>query len=242
MPKPISTRLSVLLLAMLAGCATHTASSSSPPLSAQAASDEAVQAQMRVNDAILVVSKMKSDKGVSALLASARGVVIVPHFVQAALVFGGRGGSGVLLVRRERRWSDPVFYKLGGGTFGAQIGGSSGALALLLMTDKAVGAFANQASTWSMNAGAGLTASSYSRQTPESETLSDVIVWTEMKGYFGGAAVGATRISRDTVANQIYYQNPDVTAQQILAGTITNPEAKLLVDVMPWAPPPARKK
>jgi len=202
-------------------------------MSAQAATDKTIAAQVRIDDAIVVVGKMKSDPKVGELLGKAKGVVIVPHFTQAALVFGGRGGAGVLLVRQHGHWSDPAFYKLGGGTFGAQIGGTSGALAMLLMSDKAVEAFENQASTWSMTATAGLTARSYSRNTPESGTLSDVIVWTDMNGYFGGAAIGATKVSRDTSTNQVYYKNPDVTIQQILSGAITNPDAKLLVDVMP---------
>jgi SH3 domain-containing YSC84-like protein 1 len=140
------------------------------------------------------------------------------------------------LVRQDGHWSDPAFYKIGGGTFGAQIGGSSGSMALLLMSDKAVDAFENKASTWSMSAGAGLNAISYSKQTPEAETLSDVIVWSDMKGLFGGAAVGATKVGRDVKANQIYYNNRDVTAQQILTGSVSNPNAKLLIDVMPLQP------
>lgn len=240
----MSTRLTALLIAMLAGSGALALSTSSDArsMTAQRASDIAAEAQMRVNDAIAVVGKMKADPGISKLLARAKGVVIVPHYLQAALVFGGRGGAGVVLARRQGRWSDPAFYKLGGGTFGVQIGGSKGALALLLMSDKAIDAFANNASTWSFGAGAGLTASSYSRQTPESETVSDIIVWSDMKGLFGGAAVDATRISRDMSANQVYYNDPNVTTQQILSGGATNPNAKLLVDVLqlPWVPVPRK--
>jgi SH3 domain-containing YSC84-like protein 1 len=208
-------------------------SSAAAAQSAQATTDAAIEAQTRIDDAIPIVEKMKADAPVNELLRKARGIVIVPHYLQAALVFGGRGGSGVLLVRRDKHWSDPAFYKIGGGSFGAQIGGTKGALVFLLMSDKAVDAFENKASTWSMNAGAGLTAMNYSKQTPDSETLSDVIVWSDTKGLFGGAAVGASKLSRDVAANQVYYNNPDVTAQQILGGTATNRKAQPLVDVLP---------
>ena len=79
----------------------------------------------------------------------------------------------------------------------------------------------------------------YSRQTPEPETLSDVVVWSDTKGLFGGAAVGASKVTRDTTANQSYYNNNDVTAQQILSRTVTNPNAKPFLDAMP--PPQASK-
>jgi lipid-binding SYLF domain-containing protein len=200
---------------------------------AQQATDIAAQAQMRINDAIPVVGKMKEDPQVNDLLQKSKGVVIVPHYIQAALVFGGRGGAGVLLVHHDAHWSNPAFYKLSGGSFGAQIGGTKGALVLMLMSDRAVDAFENKDSTWSMNAGAGLTAVNYSKQTPESQTLSDVVVWSDTKGLFGGAAVGASKISRDTAANQAYYNSHDLTVQQILSSAVTNPNAKLLIDVMP---------
>jgi lipid-binding SYLF domain-containing protein len=197
---------------------------------AQAVSAAPAEEQMRVVNAISVVGKMKEDPAAAELLGKARGVVIVPHFLQAALLFGGRGGAGVMLVRQDKRWSDPAFYKLGGGSFGAQIGGARGALVLLLMSDKAVDTFENKASRWSWSAGAGLTAISYSRQ---SQTLSDVIVWSEMKGLFGGAAVDATRVRQDAMGNQLYYNSRDVTVQQILDGTLTSPNASQLVDIMP---------
>ena len=229
MPYRSPAPLALLLLPMLLSSGAH---AQGPSLSAQEVSDGTADAQMRVDDAIPVVGKMKQDPHADELLQKAKGIVIVPHYLQAALVFGGRGGAGVLLVKQDGQWRGPVFYRLGGGTFGAQIGGTKGAMVLLLMSDKAVDAFENKASTWSMSAGAGLNAISYSKQTPDAETLSDVIAWSDMKGLFGGAEVGASKVTRDVRANQIYYNNRDVTAQQILSGTVTNPNAKLLIDVL----------
>jgi lipid-binding SYLF domain-containing protein len=70
------------------------------------------------------------------------------------------------------------------------------------------------------------------------ETPSDVIAWSDMKGLFGGAEVGAGKVTRDVRANRIYYNNRDVTAQQILSGAVTNPNAKLLIDVLQLQQPP----
>jgi SH3 domain-containing YSC84-like protein 1 len=239
MPCPSAVRLCLLFLVMIMAPGAYAESNSASAndgagsLTEQQATDIAVKAQTRVDDAVPVVTKMKADAQLNELLRKAKGIVIVPHYLQAALVFGGRGGAGVLLVRRDIHWSDPAFYKIGGGSFGAQIGGTKGALVLLLMSDKAVDAFENNASTWSLSAGAGLTAVNYSRQTPESGTLSDVIVWSDVKGLFGGAAVGASKMTRDTAANQVYYNNRHVTAQQILDGAVRNPKAKPLVEAIP---------
>ena len=224
-----------LLLILLSGAVV--AADNPKSMTAQEATDAAAQTQMRVNDAIPIVTKLKADAKANDLLVRAKGVLIVPRYMQAALVFGGRGGSGLLLVRRGTTWSDPVFYKLSGGTFGVQIGGTKGSLAFLLMSDKAIDAFENKASTWSMDAGAGLAAVSFSKQTPEAATLADVVVWSDRKGVFGGAALGASKIARDMQANQLYYKNQDITAQQILSGAVSSPQSKPLIDALP---PPAK--
>jgi lipid-binding SYLF domain-containing protein len=227
---------SFLVLALLSGAVL--AAEGPRTLSAQEATDAAADTQTRINDAIPIVGKLKDDPKANDLLGKAKGIVIIPHYLQAAIIFGSRGGSGLLLVRRGMKWSDPVFYKISGGSFGAQIGGTTGSLAFFLMSDKAIEAFENKASTWSMNAGAGLAAVSFSKQTPETATLTDVVVWSDNKGIFGGAAVGASKISRDVQANQVYYNDPNITAQRILHGEVTSPGAKPLIDVLP---PPSRK-
>lgn len=195
--------------------------------------DAAAETQIRIHDAIPIVGKLKQDPKARELFGKAKGIVIIPNYMQAAVVFGARGGLGLLLVRRGLEWSDPVFYKFSGSSFGAQIGGTRGALAYFLMSDKAIEAFANQASTWSMNAGAGLAAVSFSKQTPETATLTDVVVWSDIQGLFGGAAVGASKISRDVPANRVYYKDHDITAQRILSGEVTSPQSKPLLDVLP---------
>jgi lipid-binding SYLF domain-containing protein len=207
---------------------TGTASSTT-----QGATNDALEAQIRINDAVEIIARMKSDPKVNGLLQDAKGLLIVPHFIKAAFIFGGRGGSGLLVVRKGDRWSDPAFYKTSGGTVGAQIGGAKGPLVMLLMSDKAVEAFENKSSTWSLTAGAGLTAANYSKEAKESGTISDVVVWSDAKGLFGGAAVGATNIAGDQKKNQAYYNRPDVTIQQIVSGAVTNQNSNILRDALP---------
>ncbi|MBS0395529.1 MAG: lipid-binding SYLF domain-containing protein, partial [Proteobacteria bacterium] len=57
------------------------------------------------------------------LLRRAQGIAIIPNVVKVALMAGGRGAKGVLMVRdAQGRWSNPVFLTLGGGSFGFQWG------------------------------------------------------------------------------------------------------------------------
>jgi hypothetical protein len=59
-------------------------------------------------------------------LKDPKGIFIVPQLLRGAFVFGGRGESGVLLVRDEKRgWSQPAFYSLSSVSFGLQAGRTS---------------------------------------------------------------------------------------------------------------------
>ncbi len=201
-------------------------------LSASNARAQSPETQKRVADAASVVRTMSTDPQVSALIQEAKGLLIVPHFIKAALLFGGQGGAALMLVQRNGRWSDPAFYRTRSGSFGAQLGAVKGALVMILTSDKAVEAFTVKTANWSLNVGAGLTAASYSKDTQQSGSRSDVVIWSDSKGLFGGAAVGATRIASDERANQEYYDHTDVTAQQILSGLIANPYSNKLREVL----------
>lgn len=70
----------------------------------------------------------------------AKGVVIIPQVIKGGFIWGGSGGTGVLLVRDERtgNWSEPAFYTIGSVTFGLQIGGEAAEVVMLAMTQKAI--------------------------------------------------------------------------------------------------------
>jgi lipid-binding SYLF domain-containing protein len=69
------------------------------------------------------------------LMSKAEGLIILPGNVKVGLWFGARFGDGVMLVRNEdRSWSNPVFVKMGGGSFGAQFGGQVSDIVLVLTT------------------------------------------------------------------------------------------------------------
>lgn len=81
----------------------------------------------------------KPDKSIPReLLERAEAIAIFPGVLKAAFIFGGRGGEGVILRRTDYGWSAPAFFKVGGGSFGAQIGGEKTDYILLMMNDGAL--------------------------------------------------------------------------------------------------------
>ena len=187
-------------------------------------------AQDRVNDAVGLVQQMRQDPALAAVLRQAKGVFIVPHYGKGGFIVGGQGGGGVVLVRHDSEWSSPAFYSIAGGSIGAQAGGEGGAIAMILMTQKAVDRFQNSTHGWTLNGTAGLTVANWSGKTQANTAYNgrnDVILWTNTSGLYGGLTVGVKHVSPDTAMDRAYYQRP-VTATDILAGNVSNPSAETL--------------
>jgi lipid-binding SYLF domain-containing protein len=196
-------------------------------MSSHSHSDTARSAQDRVSDAVSLVRQMKQDPALSGVLEKARGIFIIPHYGKGGLIVGGQGGGGVVLAKRDNAWSAPAFYSIGGASIGAQAGGESGAIAMILMTQKALDRFADTTTGWSLNGTAGLTVVNWSGKTQATTNRGDVILWSNTSGLYGGVTASITDISPDTKMDQVYYQRP-VNSEEILAGNISSPSADTL--------------
>jgi lipid-binding SYLF domain-containing protein len=84
-----------------------------------------MEARREAQEAARVLSAMmkKPDDFIPReLLERAHAIAIIPDVVKAAFIVGGRGGDGVVARRTANGWSVPVYYDMGGASFGVQIG------------------------------------------------------------------------------------------------------------------------
>lgn len=191
-------------------------------------------AEHHVSDAVNVVRRLQMDPHMGSLLATAKGLFIVPSYKRAAVAIGAEGGAGVLVVRREDgAWSQPVFYNTAGLSLGLQAGAQGGMLAFLLNNQKAIDAFLKKNSV-SLSASAGLTVVNWNKMAQRSTNAEagDVIAWSDTKGLFGNAAtleLNGIRFSQNL--NNAYYHRT-LSASDIIAGKSTNPQADRLVQAL----------
>jgi lipid-binding SYLF domain-containing protein len=201
------------------------------PQIAKAASDE----QQVVDDAALVVEHLATGSGVAAnardLLRRARGVMIIPSLVKAGFIFGGQGGTGVLLSRdpKSGTWSYPAFYGMGAGSFGLQIGVEVSKIMLIIMNDKALDAMMRD--EFKIGAEAGIAVATLGAGAEASTTAAggaDIYALAESAGLFGGIAIQGGLVKPRVQQDHNYY-GPNVTAQQIvLQRAAKNPGAEKL--------------
>ena len=187
---------------------------------AAAKADEADDAKELVNDAAETLQKMRANEGIRKLMERAKGMLIVPEYGRGAAGVGLRGGEGILLAQKDGKWSSPMFYNIGGVSVGAQFGAEGGEIAMLLMNDKALERFHDEAS-FSLNVGADLTIVDFSAmsQAEIGKEGADVVFWSDTEGAFAGATLSATNIAWDGDENRSYYGR-EVTSKQVLSGAV----------------------
>lgn len=191
-------------------------------------------AEHHVTEAVNVVRRLGMDPRMRSLLATAKGLFIVPSYKRAAAGIGAEGGAGVLLVRHDDgSWSQPVFYNTGGLSLGLQAGAQGGMLAFVLNNQKAVDAFLKKTSV-SLSGSAGLTVINWNRAVERSAGAGDgdVVAWSDTKGLFGNAAtveLNGIRFSQNL--NNAYYRST-LSASDIIGGKSRNPQADRLAQAL----------
>jgi len=195
-------------------------------------SDAASRAQHTVDASATAIQQMQSNSEFQNLLKQAKGIFIVPELAKGAVVVGGSGGTGALLVHNNGRWTDPAFFTIGSISIGAQAGGKAGPVTFFLMTDKAVAAF-TQHNNFSFNGNAGLTIVNWSPTAQGSVGKGDIVVWSGESGLFAGLSISGSDIVADTAEDQAYYKNDQVGTKQIIDNQIHNAQAEKLVTKLP---------
>ena len=114
----------------------------------------------------------------------ARGLFIVPQLLRGAFVFGGAGGSGVLVVREEKTgtWSQPAFYNIGAVTFGLQAGGDASELIFVIRTQRGLEQFYR--SDFKLGADTGLSIGPVGGSASVAGITADLVSYGRTKGSF----------------------------------------------------------
>jgi SH3 domain-containing YSC84-like protein 1 len=202
---------SFLVLAALAGCARD-----EPPLVPASGNSPQQAIVDRSADALASMRSSGEFPNLDGYLASARGVMIFPRLVKAGLLFGGEGGTGVLLARADDgAWSAPAFYSIGGGSVGLQIGYQEASVVFVLMTEKAVNSAIDRGFTLGSDVTVAAGSIGDAGEARRGTTAKDVYSFAAARGVFAGLSFDGAFVSARTKHNYAYY-GPGATPAAIL--------------------------
>jgi lipid-binding SYLF domain-containing protein len=180
-------------------------------------------------DVIKAFGKMKESIP-HELIENYRGIVIIPHMINAGFGIGGKRGKGVAMVKLDNgKWSDPVFITLTGGSFGFQIGVQSVDLVLVFRHKGVLAKVKNGDFTigGDISAAAGPVGRSSTAST-DYKLQAEVYSYSRSRGLFAGITINGSNLSIDKRANAAYYGD-GINSQDIFAsGKSTTEGVRLL--------------
>lgn len=172
------------------------------------------------------------------LLEKAECVIVIPSMTKVAIGIGGSYGRGAMVCRTGRTfsgpWGAPAMYALDGGSFGAQLGGESTDVVLLVMNARGVDALLN--SKVKLGGNASVAAGPKGRNLEASTDASmraEILSYSRSRGLFAGVSLEGTSLRPDDDATAEVYGRK-LKARAVVTGTQTAiPDAgRHLVDVL----------
>jgi len=196
--------LAASLLA-LSACSPPKTPPSLPPLVEQGLISKAAATvrAMRANEATAAIG---------GLLPKAWGALVFPRIADAALVFGGASGDGVLTVRgADGQWSAPAFYRFTAANAGLVIGATENQVVMLVMDE----ATARRFSGMTLDLGGSVRQIDGNRLKQHEATLNQaidgIVTFTLGDGFWAGLTAQAAYVSpKEDALRRLYGENATV--------------------------------
>lgn len=161
------------------------------------------------------------------LLRRARAVMVCPRVFRAGFIFGGQGGSCVLLARDGAgSWSSPAFYGIGSGSVGLQIGVQDAMIMMMILTDKGLSALMD--SQFKIGADASIAVAVIGGGISGSTTAAvgaDIVTFAKTRGLYAGISLDGSLLSANSARNRAYYGQSYGARQIVVDMAAHNPGA-----------------
>ena len=182
--------------------------------------------QRDVDQATAIIERFQEipEKGIPpSVIKASRGLAILT-VTKAGFIGSGRGGSGVVIERLPGGgWSGPSAIGTGGLGVGFQAGVEITEFVIVLNTPAAVDAFAKGGNV-TLGGNLSVAAGPIGRSAEGSVALQAAMYsYSRTQGLFAGISLEGTVISTRDELNHDYYNNPRVTATEILTGRVRPP-------------------
>jgi lipid-binding SYLF domain-containing protein len=191
--------------------------------------DDAQIAEHLVSKAQITMENFQADPLMGEFrdaLKRAKAVLILSQVVKVGFLFGGSGGTGVMLASDGKGgWNGPAFYTLGAVSFGALAGAEASEVVLLAMTERGLNAMLS--TSFKLGADATLALGPYGAGVAgaTANLSADLVSFARAKGLYAGLSIdGAVVDTRDGL-NRAYYGREVTPTDILVAGGVRNPQA-----------------
>ena len=187
--------------------------------------DDKTDAEGLVNKSLATFNDFKADPDMTWFhnhLKDAKGILIVPQLLKAGFIFGGSGGSGVLLKREDNgNWTGPVFYTMGSVSWGLQIGAEAAEVILLVMSQKGLDSLLST----KVQLGADVSVAAGPVGAGAQAATADILQFSRAKGVFGGLTLEGSVITPREGLIGAYYGESVTPVNILVSKEASNPQS-----------------
>jgi len=183
-------------------------------------------AEVIVDKARLVIEDVRTapDSGAAYdLIRQSAGVVIIPDMFKGGFVVGGSYGKGVVVARKDGKWSGPSFVYIGAGSVGFQIGAQLTDLILVVIGQNTMDSFLR--SSFKLGADAAIAVGPVGAQATAATDIllkGGIYSYSRSKGLFAGVSLEGAGMGTEYDLNRAYYQTTS-NPKDILYGQVETP-------------------
>ncbi len=162
------------------------------------------------------------------LLKDAKAIFIIPQIIKGGFLFGGSGGSGVLLARNKSGgWNGPAFYTIAGISFGLLAGAQVAETIIVVRTERGLNRLLN--TSVKLGADVSVAAGPVGSGIGSANIIADLVVLSRSKGLYGGLSLDGSVVSVRGALDRAYYRSSVSPTDILIRGSARNPQADGLI-------------
>jgi SH3 domain-containing YSC84-like protein 1 len=218
MKQIIAALIAAPLVAFTVGCSQHHVASTASGKTVYGEQAQIIERLRNAGDDLKQLMNAPDSAIPQNVLADAKCIAVVPDMVKGGFVFGANHGRGVGTCRTGNGWSQPSFFAITGGTWGAQIGLESVDLVMVFLGDAGMQQLLS--SQFKLGAEAGVAGGPIGREAQAStdwKLKNKILVYSRTKGLFAGIDLSGAAVKPDDDSTRAYYGKP-VSPQETLMG------------------------
>lgn len=157
----------------------------------------------------------------ASVLHKAAAIAVFPSVLKAGFIVGVKRGKGIISVRdaNGNGWSSPAFLTITGGSIGAQIGGASTDLVLVIMNRRGVEhLLSNQFKIGGEATAAAGPVGRDAQASTDIQLRAEILSYSRSRGLFAGITINGASVHQDKDANEAFYGKPYTSRQITLQG------------------------
>ena len=171
-------------------------------------------------------------KNLKKFLKDSRAILIFPKVYEGGLIFGAKGGNGLLIIRRgNNKFSGPFFFSIGGVSVGLQVGAKSGKVVMTVMTNRGLKSILKERVKLGVDIDVALISQGVGYSAESTPRLADVYSFSDNAGLFVGGSLEGTYLQPRNDINEAFHKKRFIS-DDILNNSLISKDLQNLSEIL----------